>query len=319
MSYAGVPKLTLWVDDALLHLRTSGESLAAFGARVALWLVAARQAEPGYLPDDDARLAKMAGATPEEWAAVKAEVVAGWTLTADGRWLIRRVQEQAEFYARASESGRRGNDVRWKKSGPDRVPIGSDENPSRVGVASLFTLHSSQPQKQTQRARASSQGAETGNRTPEDPRSPASAQKQETKPERAQRPPRSPAKGPGQSIEVQVSSALTEAQSADLEAFRREVYLRDRAQLGTLDRFLGRYLTAGRSPTALLAAVRATRAAKPESPAAYLATVLRSKEPNMNEAEAIAQGRAGMVSAGDAVGILRDLRNAAEKAARGGE
>lgn len=60
-----------------------------------LWASSWHEIPAGSLEDDDDVLADAAMCSPEKWAAVRGDVLTGWTKCSDGRWYHRTVAEKA--------------------------------------------------------------------------------------------------------------------------------------------------------------------------------------------------------------------------------
>jgi len=111
--------ILIWIANFVEHLVSSRESLAATGLRTRLWMAAARgrSGPVGTLPDDDSILADLAFCTVQEVRAEKKALVKTWDLV-DGRFHIRRIEEQYEKCQADSERGRAAADARWSKHRP---------------------------------------------------------------------------------------------------------------------------------------------------------------------------------------------------------
>lgn len=93
--------IQLYPDDLLASVYRAGDTPEILGARVLLWCISCDERPVGTLPDDDDRLAKWAGMTPERWAEMKARVVSNWRMNkCTNRWVIRRIVQQ---FARRKE------------------------------------------------------------------------------------------------------------------------------------------------------------------------------------------------------------------------
>jgi uncharacterized protein YdaU (DUF1376 family) len=81
--------MPLYVDDYLGAARelSCAESGAYFHLLLAAWTRA------GSLPNDDAKLRRMAGATPREWPAIKAAIIQFFVVTADS-WEQKRLRRE---------------------------------------------------------------------------------------------------------------------------------------------------------------------------------------------------------------------------------
>lgn len=102
-------------DPAIVAMRCRLDARGAYSTMLLeLW----DQDEPGVAPDDDAVLAGLAWATPEEWAKVRALVARAFDTTSrPGFWvqkrMVREYRRQSEYHRERSNSGKRGSDKRW--------------------------------------------------------------------------------------------------------------------------------------------------------------------------------------------------------------
>ncbi len=110
-----MPALPFFFDAYLvdtIHLKT-----AEHGAYFLLLGHAWKQG--GYLPDDDERLAAMTFLTPDEWASIKARVMAFWTLSKRG-WSQKRLLKELRYVADVSkkrqEAGKKGGEAKSRNS-----------------------------------------------------------------------------------------------------------------------------------------------------------------------------------------------------------
>jgi uncharacterized protein YdaU (DUF1376 family) len=73
----------------------------------------------GYLPDDDALLARWALATPEEWVGLKPVVMTYFRIASKGRWRHKRISEELAAYEDVSRkrktAGKKGGSLRRSK------------------------------------------------------------------------------------------------------------------------------------------------------------------------------------------------------------
>lgn len=120
MKETGVARLPLWVDDFLIACMKSGEPIEATGARVKLWCIAFSEAPAGTLPDDDEQLARWVGVSAKQWASIKPWLAKSWGKTNEGRYLIRRVAEEAERVLAIQRANRASANARWNSRGAMR-------------------------------------------------------------------------------------------------------------------------------------------------------------------------------------------------------
>lgn len=106
------PRLTLWIDDFEAHLFRSAEPTVATGARIRLWCRAYRTG--GTLPADDAKLARWAGLSLDEWQTAKPFLEESWERVGD-EYVLRRVREELGFREFASERAKAAADSRWSE------------------------------------------------------------------------------------------------------------------------------------------------------------------------------------------------------------
>lgn len=104
------PAMPLFGDAYLADTRHL--SLEEHGAYLQLLLIAWRS-ENCALPNDDARIARMLGATPKKWASLKPTVMAFWTLTDDG-WQQKRLLKERRWVTKKSEDNRAAANARWE-------------------------------------------------------------------------------------------------------------------------------------------------------------------------------------------------------------
>lgn len=111
---ADFPALPLWTDAYLAdtrHLTT-----CEHGAYLLLLFEAWRRPHCG-LPDDDELLARLAGLTGPEWAAIRTVIMAFWER--DGRrktWHQKRLKKERTYVALKSRSQRHNATKRWNKT-----------------------------------------------------------------------------------------------------------------------------------------------------------------------------------------------------------
>ena len=124
----GMPFMPLDVvrllDSDLFALSTGDE----FKAAIALWCKAWNQVPAASLPCDDRILARLAGLSHREWAAVKGMALRGWDLCEDGRLYHPVVAEKALEAWAARERQRERARKRWDKprdGAPEEPPHGA--------------------------------------------------------------------------------------------------------------------------------------------------------------------------------------------------
>lgn len=90
-----------------MHLTTEEH-----GAYLLLLMAAWRQ-EDCALPDDDRKLARIAGMTPRKWQAIKPTIMEFWTV-ADGRISQARLRKEHAFACQKSEQNKQAAEARWE-------------------------------------------------------------------------------------------------------------------------------------------------------------------------------------------------------------
>lgn len=94
-----------------------------------LLLLGTAWTQGGYLPDDDEVLAAIAKATPAEWDAMRARIMAFWTLTKRG-WKQKRLMKEIEYVSEQKERRKRAAQIGGRaKAGKQR------ENSSAIRTA----------------------------------------------------------------------------------------------------------------------------------------------------------------------------------------
>lgn len=81
------------------------------GAYILLLLAAWRQ-EDCALPNDDRKLARIAGLTPRKWASIKETILDFWTIE-KGRIHQKRLRKERDFVNQKSEANRKSANHRW--------------------------------------------------------------------------------------------------------------------------------------------------------------------------------------------------------------
>lgn len=87
------------------------------GAYLLLLMAAWRQDDCG-LPNDDRKLARIAGLTPRKWASIKPTIMAFWTLS-EGRYAQARLRREHDFVCKKSEANRKAALSRWEPQEPE--------------------------------------------------------------------------------------------------------------------------------------------------------------------------------------------------------
>ncbi len=124
----GLVYLQLYVDDLLAHVHLAGEPTFVVGARVLLWCAAARSRPVGTLPDDEAELRRLAGLSEAEWQQAWPYLRASWKYDDKrGRWVVKRIAQQAKQTRRISEArkraGAKGGAARSRRNEDSGEPI----------------------------------------------------------------------------------------------------------------------------------------------------------------------------------------------------
>lgn len=83
-----------------------------------LLLMAAWRQEDCSLPNDDRKLARIAGLTPRKWKAIKPTIMEFWTLE-NGRISQLRLSREHEFVCKKSEANRKAAEARWHEQVPE--------------------------------------------------------------------------------------------------------------------------------------------------------------------------------------------------------
>lgn len=91
-------------------------STTAVGAYILLLCKAWHQSPPASLPNDDRVLARYARMTPDDWQAVKPEVMAAFTTGNDSRLHQKRLRREYESFRNKSEVRSEAARSRWDKS-----------------------------------------------------------------------------------------------------------------------------------------------------------------------------------------------------------
>lgn len=93
------------------------------GAYLLLLMAAWRQDDCG-LPDDDRKLARIAGMTPRKWASIKSTIMEFWTLE-NGRIYQSRLRKEHDFVCKKSEANRKAAASRWSKQDAENKQSGA--------------------------------------------------------------------------------------------------------------------------------------------------------------------------------------------------
>jgi len=131
---------------------TRSMSLAGRGAFIELL---GYQFANGSIPADDRTLCRITGAFPDEWSAVKEEVLAKFEFDEDGNLVNLRMQkereEREEIRSKRVDASRKGNEKRWqnypkwdRKSVPNGIANG---NVLRIASTATSTATSSSTTK----------------------------------------------------------------------------------------------------------------------------------------------------------------------------
>lgn len=83
-----------------------------------LLLLAAWRQDDCALPDDDRKLARIAGLTPRKWKSIKPTIMEFWRI-ADGRIYQPRQRKEHAWVCKKSEANRQAAEARWNKQAPE--------------------------------------------------------------------------------------------------------------------------------------------------------------------------------------------------------
>ncbi|MBU2051555.1 MAG: hypothetical protein KKH61_21605 [Gammaproteobacteria bacterium] len=111
----GLVYIQVYIADTLAHVWKTGEPLETFGARVMLWLLSGEEDPVGTLPDDVGLWAQWLKIDADAMRVHYDRITRGWRRDENGRWIVRRVVEQGETMAAASERGRKAANARYRK------------------------------------------------------------------------------------------------------------------------------------------------------------------------------------------------------------
>lgn len=167
---ARFPAMPLWTDALIAD--TSDLTTAEFGAYVRL-LIAAWRSPDCALPDDNVRLARMAG-DHKNWHRLRPRVMAFFTLGADGRWRQKRLTAERERLTRkaaaAASAGRasaRKREAGSAAHGRAKPLMGNETAPTVAATNGATTAPSSRepsnPLTGKETASTGAQHAEPGN------------------------------------------------------------------------------------------------------------------------------------------------------------
>lgn len=95
------------------------------GAYFLLLLAAWRQEDCG-LPDDDKKLARIAGLATRKWTAIKPTIMEFWAVE-NGRIYQARLRKERAYVDQKSESNRKSAEARWNKQGVENKASGVSE------------------------------------------------------------------------------------------------------------------------------------------------------------------------------------------------
>lgn len=73
------------------------------------------------LPNDDAKLARMARVSPEQWECIKPEILAQFKTNGNGRIYNERLKQEADYCSTKSFAGRAGWTAARRKEQSDRA------------------------------------------------------------------------------------------------------------------------------------------------------------------------------------------------------
>lgn len=157
---AEFPALNLWTDAYLADTRHL--STVEHGAYFLLLIEAWRRPNCD-LPGDDAIIARLAGLTVEEWAAIRATVLAFWDY--DGRsktYRQKRLSKERQYARDRSNVQRDNSRKRWnvkKNDDPMGMPNLSHGNPPTTTTTTTTTEEGNVAPKPSESARAETNGA----------------------------------------------------------------------------------------------------------------------------------------------------------------
>jgi len=127
----GLPYLAVWASDTLARIYETGEPPEVTGARLRLWLIACKQEPVGTLPDDMERLARWSGLDARAMHEHCSSITGGWKLR-NGRYHIRRIQEQHSEVEGRREHGRKAANSRWGKEKTHHARAMPEQCPSNA-------------------------------------------------------------------------------------------------------------------------------------------------------------------------------------------
>jgi uncharacterized protein YdaU (DUF1376 family) len=129
-------KMPLHWDKLMTDPKVESMSDAGFRSYLKLLWKAWFYATPGTLPNDDRMLAAWAGRTAREWAKLKEQVMAPWTLS-EGVWTQRRMVEVYQDSLESYEKKARAGKDSWKsrKGVPRETPERSSTPPATHGAS----------------------------------------------------------------------------------------------------------------------------------------------------------------------------------------
>lgn len=118
-------------DSAVEAMSTQG-----VGAYILLLCKAWHEDPPGSLPSDDRTLARFSRLSSDEWAEVKPEVLAAFTLGDDNRIHQKRMRREFEDLRSKAKQRQKAAQARWDKAKAEQEPCTSNADALRGSLVS---------------------------------------------------------------------------------------------------------------------------------------------------------------------------------------